>query len=442
MVIVIKLNDFEILQCMNALNVRVATLRALYQELKAGILTLTDMQEQIDMTKKQVLDLHKSLYNYWQGKNGKWYSYLPKEGVEKPKGKQIESISQEKLDNRILDYYVNAEKEKKNQDNSCPTFLEVYNMWRKIKDLELDDNSIYKYNTDCKRFFEGTEFAETPINQINENTIRRFILETIKKLKLCKETSRKFFGYIKNVIRYARIEKIIIENPMEFLEAKDFSKHCMEVEKSEEEYYTDDELAIILKALKDYYTDTPAYMPAYAIELAIYTGMRVSELATLKWSDLTDGVISINKSAKHNRLKNEFSVGKTKTKKSRVYPIDEQIAELLTRIRHIQIEHGILCEWIFTDGNGGYTRARNITDCMTRICRVNKLCGGGITKLRKTTSSDLQASGTPKSVVASMLGHTEEVNEKYYTYDTSKLDLKKKVIQTRNTKFKKMMCVG
>ena len=33
-------------------------------------------------------------------------------------------------------------------------------------------------------------------------------------------------------------------------------------------------------------------------------------------------------------------------------------------------------------------------------------------------------------------------SEKYYTYDTSKLDQKKKVIQTRNTKFKKMMCAG
>lgn len=403
----IKLNDFEVLQCTDALHVRVVALRALYQELQNGILSLTDMQEQIDMTKKQVLDLHKKMYNYWQGKNGKWYSYLPKEGVDKPKGKQIESISQEKLDNRIVEYYVNAEKEKKNQENSYPTFLEVYYMWLKVKDLELDDNSIYKYNTDCKRFFVGTDFAETLINQINENTIRRFILETIKRLELCKETYRKFFGYIKNVIRYARIEKIIVDNPMEFLEAKEFSKHCAVAEHTDKGYYTYNELAIILKALKDYYTNTPTYMPAYAVELAVYTGMRVSELATLKWSDVADGVISINKSAKHNRLRNEFSVGKTKTKKSRVYPIDEQITELLTRIRNMQTEHGILCEWIFTDGNGGYTHARNITDCMTRICRKNSLCGGGITKLRKTTSSDLQISGTPKSVVASMLGHTE-----------------------------------
>lgn len=58
---------------------------------------------------------------------------------------------------------------------------------------------------------------------------------------------------------------------------------------------------------------------------------------------------------------------------------------------------------------------------MTRLCRENGLSGGGITKLRKTTSSDLQANGTPKSMVASMLGHTTEVNKKYYTfpYDTS-----------------------
>ena len=85
----------------------------------------------------------------------------------------------------------------KSRKRLAPTFLEVYYMWRSIKDLELDDNSIYKFNTDCKRFFVGTDFAEMPINQINENTIKVFMLETIKRLELCKETTRKFFSYIK-----------------------------------------------------------------------------------------------------------------------------------------------------------------------------------------------------------------------------------------------------
>ena len=41
-----------------------------------------------------------------QGKNGKWYSYLPKEGVEPPKGKQIESVNEEKLKNKIIEYFI------------------------------------------------------------------------------------------------------------------------------------------------------------------------------------------------------------------------------------------------------------------------------------------------------------------------------------------------
>lgn len=438
-----RLDDFQIQQHQNALMSRADNIRRLYQELKDGILSLTDIQEQVTMNKKQVLELHKKMYNFWQGKNGKWYSYLPKEGVEKPKGKQIESVSEEKLNNKILDYYLEVEKEKQKPENTSPTFLEVYHMWRGIKDLELDDNSIYKFNTDCKRFFEGTDFGEMPINQINENTIKLFMLETIKRLGLCKETCRKFFSYIKNVIRYARIEKIITDNPTEFLEPKDFTKHCEEIEKSDSErYYTDTELSIILKGLQGYYKENAIYMPPYAIELAMYTGMRVGELSTLKWSDIDDICISINKSAKHNRLKNEFSVGKTKTKKSRAYPVDKQILNLFTRIKRVQIEHGILCEWIFTDGNGGYTYARNITDCMTRLCREQRINGGGITKLRKTTSSDLQSKGTPKSMVASMLGHTTEVNEKYYTYDTSNLDEKQKIIQKRNAKFKNLAHTG
>lgn len=438
-----KLNALEIQQYNHALGLYINSVRELNIGLKNGIISLVDIKEHMEMNKNQIIQLHQKMYLYWQSDDGIWHTCLPKEGVEQPKGKRIESVSQDKLNNRILDYYIKEEKAKKEQKNNCPVFQEVYTNWRTIKDLELSGNSIYKYNTDWNRFFEGTEFAETRIDQINENTIRRFMLEKIKELGLCKETCRKFYSYIKNTIRYARIEKIITDNPVEFLEPKDFAKHCEEIEKPvNERFYNDSELAIIMKSLKAYYADIPTLMPPYAIELAIYTGMRVSELATLRWDDVSDDCISINKSAKHDRLNNEFYVGKTKTKKSRVYPVDEQIEELLNRIKMVQEENEILCEWIFTDGNGGYTHARNISDCMKRICKENKLSGGGITKLRKTTSSDLQRAGTPKSVVASMLGHTEEVNEKYYTYDTSNLDEKKEIIRNRNAKIRSLKHTG
>lgn len=424
-----------------AIKNRVNHIKALYKEAENGIINIADIQEEVNMNKKQILDLHKKMYNYWQGKNGKWYSYLPKEGVEPPKGKQIESVNEEKLKSKIIEYYVEEESKKKHE-KMCPTFLEVYHMWRTIKDLELSDNSIYKYNTDCKRFFENTDFADMPINQINENTIRLFLLQTIKELKLCKKSSSKLFGYIKNTVRYARVEKIILDNPTEFLEPKDFTKHSSEVERTRASYYTDNELLTLLNGIHSHYNLAPVYMPAYAVELAIYTGMRVSELCTLKWTDITDNYISINKSAKFNRMNKTYSVGSTKTKKARIYPKDTQITQLLEKIKQVQEEHHILCEWIFTDGNNGYIHAGNVTSYMTRLCRECGLSGGGITRLRKTASSDLQTNGTPKAVVASMLGHTTEVNEKYYTYDTSNLEQKKEIIQNRNVKFKNSTHIG
>lgn len=432
---VLKLNILQTHQIDHALKIRVDQIKSLCREVESGIMNAADIQDEFEMKQKQILDLHKKMYNYWQGKNGKWYTYLPKEGVAPPKGKQIESIDEEKLKSKIIAFYVEEEARKK-QEKACPTFLDVYDMWRKIKDLELSDNSIYKYNTDCKRFLEDTDFGNTPIDQITENTIRLFLLRTIKELKLCKKSSGKLFGYIKNTIRYARAEKIILDNPMEFLEPKDFTKHSSEVERTRASYYTDNELLILLNGLRCHYGSAPTYMPAYAVELAIYTGMRVSELSTLKWTDISDGYISINKSAKFDRMNKEYYVGNTKTKKSRIYPIDAQITQLLERIRCVQEENHILCEWIFTDGNGGYVHAGNITSYMTRLCRECGLSGGGLTRLRKTASSDLQMAGTPKAIVASMLGHTCEVNEKYYTYDTSNLERKKEIIQNRNVKFK------
>lgn len=134
MIVLAKLNALEILQHKKAIMSRADSIKTLYQELKTGILSLTDIQEQVDMNKKQVLDLHKKMYNYWQSKDGIWHCCLPKEGVEPPKGRKIESVSKEKLDNKILDYYT-KEEAKKVQKETFPTFLEVYHMWRGIKDL-------------------------------------------------------------------------------------------------------------------------------------------------------------------------------------------------------------------------------------------------------------------------------------------------------------------
>lgn len=110
------------------------------------------------------------------------------------------------------------------------------------------------------------------------------------------------------------------------------------------------------------------------------------------------------------------------------------------RIRNVQEEYDCVSEFIFTDGNGGYINGQRISDCSNRLTSYLGIHGGGITALRKTINSNLRRNGVPVTIGASMLGHSPEVNEKYYTYDTSNLVEKQKIIKDRNYKFTTLAC--
>lgn len=425
-----KLDTCEMQMLNHTLESQINHIKTLLLDMENDRISLAYVQKMIDMNKKEILEIHKQKFKYWQGKNGNWNSYLPKENAKPPYGRLISKVNEEKLITAILDYYIHEDR-----TIIVPTFKQVYQEWRATKDLELSDNSILRYNTDYIRFFKGSDFENLPMNEINENTIRKFMLETIKDLNLCREACKKMFSYIRNTVKYARIEKVITDNPVEFLELKQFSRHCTEKAKPmEEQFFSDKELLMIQKGLEELYGDKPMFIPRYGVEMSMLTGMRVGEIASLKWEDIHDDYILIHTSIKHNRLKNEFYIDTTKTKKSRQFPMCDEIADLLNRIRNIQEKYDCVSEFIFTNGKGGYINGQRISDCAKRLTNYLGIHGGGITALRKTINSNLRRNGVPVTMVASMLGHTTEVNEKYYTYDTSNLADKQKIIKDRNSK--------
>jgi len=163
-----KLSRLEITAYHHAITSRVKTIKALYQEFETGIITLTEVQEEIFMNEQKILEAHKRIYKCWQGKNGRYNTYLPKEGVKVPKGRLIPRTTEKALNQAIIDFYVEEKKERKRQEKkrSSPTFQEVYWKWREMKDLELGDNSVFSYNSNYNRFFQYTDFEEMPIAEI------------------------------------------------------------------------------------------------------------------------------------------------------------------------------------------------------------------------------------------------------------------------------------
>ena len=105
-----------------------------------------------NMKHKERLKQHIS--KIWEGKDSKWRTYVYY-GSDR---KLLKYKTKEGLEEALIRYYQGLEKEEK-----PVTFQDVYFKWRKAKNEELCDNSIVKYDTDYRWYFEGTEFSQMPI---------------------------------------------------------------------------------------------------------------------------------------------------------------------------------------------------------------------------------------------------------------------------------------
>lgn len=387
-----------------------------------GIIDMASVEEKLEMKQRdRILNQHP--FSIWQGKNGKWYTYLPDPEKNRILAKRKDKKSLEDL---LVDFYCRT------QEKKSVTFDEMYFKWRKVQDQLVCDNTAVKYDSDYKRYFKDEEFSNIAINRITEETVKVFICQSVKKKKLCKKACKTLFGYIRNVIKSALINKYIKDDPMKYLEANMFYKYCHDEKKTvEQRTVSDFDMKRLYERFEMDYEKKPNYIPTYAVELATLTGMRVGELAALKWEDVCENHIHICRSEKYNRKKNMYYIDETKNKEVRDFPLSPEIRSVLDRVKKAEARCGYISEWIFANEDGRI-HAPMISSCMKNKCRQIKMDEKGIHALRRTLNSKMKCNGVPTTIAAALLGHSEEVNRQYYTYDVSNFNEKIKIISEIN----------
>ena len=390
--------------------------------LEHGMINMSYVQEQVNMNKRKEL-LEKHPYAITQGKDGKWRTYIPVEG-----GRKLLKLStKEKIEDRLVEYYKSIEEAPK-------TFNDMYFKWREVQDALVTHNSSVKYDTDYKRYFLNTDFSKKEIEKINEEDIKLFIVETVKRLQLSKKACKTLFGYINNVLKSARIRHILSENQMEFLEAKQFYKYCKIIERPRDKtIVTESEMNLLFRQFEKDHQNNPAYIPTYAVEFATLTGMRVGEIAALSWDDITEDCIVVSKSEKYDRINKVYFIDSTKNFKKRQFPITCEIRKLLHAVKIVEAKNGYFCEWVFAN-EYGRIHAPVISSCIKNKCRQVGITEKGIHAFRRTINSEMRHNGVSPTVAAALLGHTEAVNENYYTFDISDMDEKRNIIELINKK--------
>ncbi len=380
-----------------------------------GIIDLSSIQQNIEMKKREKI-LQEHPQSIWFGKDGYWHTYI----TVNEKRKAVKRKKKEDLENIIIDNY---------KDGDQYRFKHRYSIWiERQEKCGRSGNTIYKYHADYKRFFADTDFEKRDVRYINEEIIMEHLTEVLKNKKIPYKALKGAFGYLNGVFEKCKVDRIIKENPCDYVDLLILKKLCTEPKKKtgKERTVSSEEKVVLLRKFRD----RPTVLK-FAIEFSFYSGMRAGELSGLRWEDVDfqNNTIFIHSSEKLNRMTGEYTVEGTKNGKERTIPLTEEMRKVLSMTYEFEKENDWVTEFVFSNAKGR-VHADRISNASTKNTSTHEFtCQKGVHAFRRTLNSNMRCNGVSATVAAAILGHSEKVNENNYTYDMSNMEAKKSCIE-------------
>ena len=395
-----------------------------------GILILQRMRAELEMKRrKKILEDHPYQPTY-NKKSDRWYTRFNSNG----KIVQRSRKTLPELEDCIVAYYDNHSSIENPSPQKVYTFTKAHDRWMEAqKDYGKDSNSIRHYETDWNRFFDGTEFAKKELIKITSRDIEVFVINTIKKLNLKRRAADSLYTYINGVFYNAVMDKKIApgDNPCTLVDKKKFAKFINTDEKTaEERTLSPEELSNLINKVNEDICRRPTYIYPYGVQLAILTGMRVGEIAGLRWKHILDKYIKVCESEKYDVVEKNYYQSTTKTGKIRYVPITDHILEFLDKMKNLQETYGITEDFILSFADGKL-RCKNLTAYMNHKCEQLKFDSHkSIHSIRRTFNSYLRYNGASAIEAGDLIGNTPRVNDTHYTYDVQDAEIKKKYMES------------
>lgn len=384
----------------------------LTQAIECGIVNIRTLEQGIAMRIRQkYLEQHE--YKVWQGKDGKWYTYVPC----KDKRRLIKKNTKSALEDAIVDFY-------EQMDDGNPTFARAFYLWieNKMKYNEICKGTYDRYVQEYDRFIKGTDFDYTKVKSITENDIEDFLKDCIREHEL----TRKRFSGLRTVFlgtfKYAKRQgwtKISISSFFDDLLIS--SRTFRHVRKdADEQVYREDDIPVLMDCLKQ--SDNIIDL---GIALDFLTGMRSGELVALKYSDLQDDRIHVQrqqiryKDGEHSYKYEIVDYTKTECGDRWVY-ITQDAINLIRRIHR----QNPFCDYLF-DG----IKKSQFNKYLVKAC---KRCGvkyRSMHKIRKTYGTTLIDNGVEDSLIMAQMGHKDiKTTRDYYYFENKCNDHKREQI--------------
>ena len=385
--------------------------------LESGMIDLGTIQMQIEMNeRKKYLEMHK--YKIWQSEaDKKWRTHLP----DDEKGRKlVKRSTKESIEKEIIKYYKSIEV-KVETANKNITLRQIFPEWIAFKSIHTESTSyIKKITADWKKYYSWqTEFINKPLRKMTKLELDEWAHWMIKKYNMTKKEYYNMSIILRQSLDYA-VEKGSIETN-ELQRVKINTKMFRHTKKKagETQVYSEREEERLINDMVRRFNRHPENTAPLAVMFMFETGLRIGEVCALKFEDVSNGYISIQRQeVREYEFVDDFNMrfkcfrvadyAKTEDGYRDVY-LTESARKILYVCKMINERYGYdkRDDYIF-HSNGKRTNHYSIQAMIKRGCEYIDMMVKSAHKIRKTYISTLIDSGLNIDEIRRTVGHSDE----------------------------------
>ena len=284
-------------------------------------------------------------------------------------------------------------------------------------------NTLSRDKSEYKRFFGDSDFEKLDVDEISESNIYDYTFNILNKINFKNKTLNSYKSILLGVFKHAFTQGYILINPMDRI---DFARFKYMVDKDvpiEDRVHSNEEIDKMLEYSRKYQENQPDFIPAYALEMQILTGMRRGEIPPLTWEDLDKDKIYIHREqiTLHNTENHYEIVNHTKNYKNRYFPITKDINILINKIKKINNKY-YNSEYLFPKksdpakpiGNNEVYKFYYYKVCKDLGIKTCRETIKGTHAFRRTGISNVINNGHSFEIASALYGNSPNTAEKNY----------------------------
>ncbi|MFA5603461.1 MAG: site-specific tyrosine recombinase XerD [Bacilli bacterium] len=264
-----------------------------------------------------------------------------------------------------------------------------------IIDKKYSFNTKVGYEYSLMKFYNFCQDHALKLENIKDKHIKEY-LKSLTSEKISNKSISRHISSLKSFYKFLLIEKIISNNPMEYIEAPKIPKTIPSILSIEEINQ------LLNIELKDIYS----YRDKAMIELMYATGLRVSELINLKLNDVD----------LHSNVLKTMGKGS----KERIVPIGEYATSIIIEYIHNSRPKFLknkTSEYLFVTKNGTNMSRNHFFRILQRIAQKKGIrTHFSPHTLRHSFATHLLNNGADLRVIQELLGHSDISTTEIYTH--------------------------